>query len=98
MRVGEVKRAEPFSKAIKPAIKLWIEFGGDVGLKQSSAQITENYTPESLVGLKVVAVVNLRPRQIASFMSEVLVLGVDSSNGITLLGIEETVKIGERVY
>ena len=75
IRVGEVIRAEPFAEAIKPALKLWIEFGDSLGLKQSSAQITENYSPADLLGKKVVAVVNLKPRQIGKFISEVLILG-----------------------
>ena len=98
MRVGEVVRSEPFVEAIKPAIKLWIQFGDGIGLKQSSAQITENYSVQNLIGKKVVAVVNLKPRKIASFMSEVLVLGALSSNGITLLETEHDVKLGERIH
>ena len=98
MRVGEVVRAEPFTKAIKPAIKLWIQFGEEIGLRQSSAQITDNYSVENLPGKKVVAVVNLKPRRIASFKSEVLILGVLTSRGITLLIPEKDVKVGERVH
>ena len=98
MRVGEVVRAEPFTKAIKPAIKLWIQFGEEIGLRQSSAQITDNYSVENLPGKKVVAVVNLKPRRIASFKSEVLILGVLTSRGITLLIPEKDAKVGERVH
>ena len=98
MRVGEVVRAEPFLEAIKPAIKLWIQFGEEIGLKQSSAQITGNYSVENLQGKKVVAVVNLKPRRIASFKSEVLILGLFCSTGITLLMPEHDVNIGERVH
>lgn len=98
MRVGEVVRAAPFTEAIKPAIKLWIQFGEEIGLKQSSAQITDNYSVENLQGKKVVAVVNLKPRRIASFKSEVLILGVMTSRGITLLIPEKNVKVGERVH
>tara|TARA_A100001011_G_C13937877_1_gene685899 strand:+ start:364 stop:699 length:336 start_codon:yes stop_codon:yes gene_type:complete len=98
IRVGEVRRAEPFLEAIKPAIKLWIEFGNGVGMKQSSAQITENYLAETLVGKKVVAVINLKPRKIGPFMSEVLVLGALSKKGITLLVTETDVKIGEKIH
>ena len=98
MRVGEVVRAEPFTDAIKPAIKLWIEFGEEIGLKRSSAQITDNYSVENLQGKKVVAVVNLEPRLIASFKSEVLILGVLASQGITLIIPEKDVKVGERVH
>lgn len=98
MRVGVILRAEPFVEAIKPAIKLWIEFGGSIGLKQSSAQITEYYSAENLVGKKIIAVVNLKPRQIASFMSEVLVLGAVTSNGVTLLSFDRDVDVGARIY
>ena len=98
IRVGEVIRAELFKEAKKPAIKLWIQFGNDIGVKQSSAQITDKYSVEDLLGKKVVAVVNLKPRQIASFISEVLVLGASSSTGIVLLQTESDVKIGERIH
>ena len=98
MRVGEVMRAELFKEAKKPAIKLWIQFGNGIGVKQSSAQITDNYSVEELLGKKVVAVVNLKPRQIASFISEVLVLGVSSATGIVLLRSDHDVKIGERIH
>ena len=98
MRVGEVVRAVPFKEAVKPAIKLWIQFGEEIGLRQSSAQITDNYSVESLQGKKVVAVVNLKPRRIASFKSEVLILGVLTSRGVTLLIPEKDAKVGERVH
>ena len=98
IRVGEVIRAESFKEAKKPAIKLWIQFGNGIGVKQSSAQITDNYSVEDLLGRKVVAVVNLKPRQIASFISEVLVLGVSSPTGIVLLRSDHDVKIGERIH
>ena len=98
MRVGEIIRAEIFKEAIKPAIKLWIQFGEEFGVKQSSAQITENYSPEGLIGKRIIAVVNLKPRRVASFKSEVLVLGALSSNGISLLAIDQDVKVGERIH
>ncbi len=98
MRVGEVVKAEPFIEAIKPAIKLWIQFGEEIGLKQSSAQITDNYSVENLQGKKIVAVVNLKPRRIASFKSDVLVLGVLCPSGITLLTPEGEAKVGERIH
>ncbi len=99
IRVGTVVRAEPYPEARKPAIKLWIDFGGDIGEKRSSAQITAHYTPETVVGRQVVAVVNFPPRQIGKFMSEVLVLGVpDDNNEVVLLGPDQAVPIGGRMH
>ena len=99
MRVGSIFRAEYFPEAKKPAIKLWIDFGVELGRKKSSAQITENYTPESLIGKRIIAVVNFPPRQIGKFMSEVLVLGVkEKAGGIVLLAPEFEVPNGERVH
>ena len=99
IRVGKIIRAESFKEARKPAIKLWIDFG-KVGIKKSSAQITANYTPEALIGKYVIAVINLEPRQIGPFISEVLVLGVngDNENEIVLLTPEKPVKLGSRVH
>ena len=100
IRVGKIIRAEHFKEARKPAIKLWIDFGSIVGIKKSSAQITENYTPQALIGKHVVGVINLEPKQIGPFISEVLVLGVhgDSENEIVLLTPEKPVKLGSRVH
>ena len=81
IRTGTVTRAEPFPEARKPAIKLWIYFGDELGEKKSSAQLTVHYTPESLIGKTVMAVVNFPPRQIGKVMSEVLVLGVPDVDG-----------------
>lgn len=99
IRVGRVVKAEPFPEARKPAIKMWIDFGDEIGEKKTSAQITARYTPEALIGRQVVAVVNFPPRQIGRFMSEVLVLGLsDSSGEIVLLGPDSEVPVGERMH
>ncbi len=97
IRAGTVTTVLPFPKAKKPAFQLWIDFG-DLGVKKTSAQITTLYTPESLVGKQVLAVVNFTPKQIANFMSECLVLGVyNANNDIVLLQPEKPVQNGGRV-
>ena len=99
IRVGVITRAEPFPEARKPAIKLWVDFGEGIGEKRSSAQITRHYTPEGLVGRKVMAVVNFPPRQIGKVMSEVLVLGVPDAEGeVVLLTPDLDVPLGGRMF
>ncbi len=99
IRVGEITQAEPYPEARKPAIKLWVDFGGELGVKKSSAQITKHYDPAGLVGKKVMAVVNFPPRQIGKFMSEILVLGVpDGENEVVLLTPDKEVPTGGRMY
>lgn len=99
IRVGRIVQAEPFPEARKPAIKLRIDFGGAIGEKKSSAQITEHYRPEDLIGKQVLAVVNFPPRQIGKFMSEVLVLGIPDETGeVVLLTPDKDVPIGGRMF
>ena len=99
IRVGTIIDVQPFEKAKKPAWKLWVDFGPALGVKKSSAQITVHYKPEDLLGRQVIAVVNFPPRQIADFMSEILVLGLSDEDGaIVLLGPERSVPDGGRMH
>ena len=99
VRVGEVLKAEPFPEARKPAIKLAVDFGPEIGTKRTSAQITEHYAPAELVGKRVVAVVNFPPKRIAGFKSEILVLGVPDENGaVVLLSPDKQVPLGGRIF
>lgn len=98
MRAGTIIEVDDFPKARKPAFKLLIDFGEEIGKKRSSAQITAHYKKEDLLNRKVVAVVNFPPKQIADFISECLVLGVyDENNDVILLQPERTVKNGRKV-
>jgi tRNA-binding protein len=99
IRLGTIRHAEDFPEARKPAYKLYIDFGPEIGEKKTSAQITKHYTPETLVGRRVMAVVNFPPRQIGPFMSEVLTLGVSDANGdIVLLTVNEDAPDGARMH
>lgn len=99
IRIGKILEAEEFPEARKPAYKLKIDFGEKVGIKNSSAQITENYTTEDLVGKQVLGVTNFPPRRIAGFKSEVLVLGINDKNGfVTLLKVDKEIELGEKVF
>ncbi|WP_147127333.1 tRNA-binding protein [Shimia ponticola] len=99
IRVGQIVQAEPYPEARKPAIKVWVDFGDELGVKKSSAQITKHYVPEALIGRRVMAVVNFPPRQIGKFMSEILVLGVPDEDGeVVLLKPDLDVPLGGRLY
>ena len=95
IRVGTITAARVFEKARRPAYQLEVDFGGDIGVKRSSAQITDHYTPEALIGKQVLAVVKFPPRQIADFMSEVLVLGTYSEGGVVLIRPDKPVQNGD---
>lgn len=97
IRVGTIIAANVFEKARKPAYQLTLDFGEEIGIKKSSAQITDRYTVEDLVGKQVLAVVNFPPRQIADFMSEVLVLGTYSEGGVVLVIPDKAVKNGDKL-
>lgn len=98
IRVGRITRAEPFPEARKPAIKLWVDFGPEIGERKSSAQITAHYDPDSLPGKLVMGVVNFPARQIGPVRSEVLILGLyDDADGIVLIGPDKGVPLGHRM-
>ncbi|MFW5985151.1 MAG: tRNA-binding protein [Halanaerobiaceae bacterium] len=97
IRTGQIKKASFFTEAKKPAFKLWVDFGSEIGIKKSSAQITECYTKDELIGKQVLGVVNFPPKQIASFISEVLILGVYTEEGVILISPEQPVKNGAKL-
>lgn len=99
IRVGTIADAQPFPEARKPALKLWVDFGADLGVRKTSAQIAKYYAPEQLIGRQVAAVVNFPPKQVGKFMSEVLVLGFPDADGeVVLLGIDYPVPNGGRLF
>lgn len=97
IRVGTILEAKNFEKAKKPAYQLKIDFGSEIGIKKSSAQITNLYTIEQLIGRQILAIVNFPPRQITDFMSEVLVLGIYSENGVVLITPTQQVMNGDKL-
>ncbi|MBQ9249344.1 MAG: tRNA-binding protein [Oscillospiraceae bacterium] len=97
IRVGTIVGAKNFEKARKPAYQLEVDFGEELGVKRSSAQITDHYSAEELIGKQVLAVVNFPPRQIANFFSEVLVLGTYSEGGVVLITPDKPVKNGDKL-
>ena len=99
IRVGQIVRAEPYPEARKPAIKMWVDFGPEIGERKTSAQITRHYDPDTLPGRRVIGVVNFPPKQIGKFMSECLVLGVPDKDGeVVLLRPDQDVPLGGRMY
>ena len=99
IRIGTVIDAQPFPEARRPAIKLWVDFGDPIGVRKSSAQITRHYTPDSLKGRQVAAVVNFPPRQIGPFLSEVLVIGAPDADGEgVLMSPDHPVDNGSRLF
>lgn len=99
IRIGTIVEAQPFPEARKPAVRLVIDFGAPLGTRRSSAQLTQHYTPEALVGRQVLAVVNFPPRRIGPFVSEVLTLGVpDAQGAVVLLGPDQAVPDGGRMF
>ncbi len=99
IRVGTVTAVEDFPEARKPAYKIWVDFGPELGVRKSSAQLPDTYRRDELMGRQVAAVVNFAPRQIGKFMSEILILGFpDGSGGVVLIGPERQVPVGGRLF
>ena len=99
IRAGTIAKVEPFPEARRPAFKIWVDFGPEIGVKKTSAQVTRHYSEDTLVGRQVAAVVNFPPKQIGKFMSEILVLGFPDGEGeVVLIGPERQVPNGGRLY
>ncbi|MDP2086080.1 MAG: tRNA-binding protein [Gemmobacter sp.] len=99
IRAGRITRVEPFPEARKPAYKLWVDFGPEIGEKRSSAQITRHYTPETLIGRQVLGVVNFPPRQIGKVLSEVLILGLPDAEGeVVLVRPDHDIPLGGKLF
>ncbi len=98
IRVGSITRAEPFPEARHPAYKLWVDLGGGIGIKKSSARLTDLYRADDLVGRQVICVVSFPPRKIGPFMSEILILGVDTEQGVVLLQPDAKVEDGRKIF
>lgn len=99
IRVGTVTDAQEFPEARRPAYKLWIDFGDEIGVKKTSAQVTVHYTPKTLIGKKVCAVVNFPPKQVGPFMSEVLTLGfMDENDAVVMISPDQDVPNGKRLH
>jgi len=98
LRSGTVIRVEPFPKAKKPAYQIWVDFGPEFGIKQTSAQVTVHYTPETLIGKKIIGCINLGPRNIAGFISEFLLTGfADETGAICIAGVDTRVPNGQKL-
>ncbi len=99
IRVGKIVDVQDFPEARKPAFKIWVDFGADIGIKKTSAQVTQNYTHETLNGKLVAAVVNFPPRQIGKYMSEILVLGFpDAEGNVTLIAPDKDIPLGGKLF
>ena len=99
VRAGTVIKAEPYPEARVPAIKVWVDFGTDIGVRKTSAQLTAHYTPEALIGRQVAAVVNFPPKQIGKFMSEILILGFPDAEGAVVLVVpDKPIPNGGRLF
>lgn len=99
IRVGRIVDVQDFPEARKPAFKIWVDFGADIGIKKTSAQVTQNYTHETLKGKLVAAVVNFPPRQIGKYMSEILILGFpDAEGNVTLISPDKDIPLGGKLF